>query len=336
MLLNADFKTFQKHFETHLAEMLSPDELGAFILVLANSLQDVHLQRVLAPQLATTFAALKKRHIQNSLKAGDDDLHVFEALLQSGIENYHAWEHKSLDPWRAAFNPFRALRPQRASSEKFVKLKRVFDEQRFHFDKPFLKPEIISEEQFNGQAIRVLYHKFPLVAYHLLILLDPQGHHPQFMSASSNQLAWELTSHRAESIPGFGLAYNSLGASASVNHLHLHGFVETVPFSIENKIWQHNRGTRRYPLQCHPAHSTDESWAFIEKLHDSNQPYNLLYRPSVCYVIPRPPQGLRKLPDWLPDAGWYELCGGFNLLRHHHFEGLNIEEVEAGLSKLKL
>lgn len=336
MLLNSGFTKFQQHFESHLGEMLCPDEAGAFILVLANSMQDDRLHSTLSPRLAATFAALKKRYEQNTLKASDDDYQVFKALQETGIEHYHAWEQKLLNPWRAAYNPLRALRPQRASGETFETLKRGFDEQRFHFDRPFLQPEVLSEEQFLGQSIRVLYHKFPFVAYHLLILLDPTGHHPQFMTARSHQLSWELISQCAESIPGFGLAYNSLGASASVNHLHVHGFVESEPFSIENKIWQHNGGERPYPLQCHRAHSADECWQLIQKLHHDNQPYNLLYRPSVCYVIPRPPQGVRELPGWLPDAGWYELSGGFNLLHHSHFEDLNAAKIEAGLSRLKL
>jgi hypothetical protein len=56
----------------------------------------------------------------------------------------------------------------------------------------------------------------------------------------------------------------------------------------------------------------------------------------VCYVIPRPAQGLRELPQWLPDAAWYELSGGFNLVHHRHFVELRASDIEAGLSKLKL
>lgn len=336
MLLESDFKTFQQRFETNLGEMLSPDELGAFILVLANSMQDDHLQSALAPKLATTFEELKERHQDNTLQASDDDRHVFESLLATGIEHYRAWEQKLLHPWRVAYNPLRALRPQRASKDRFEGLKRAFNEQDFHFDKPFLKAEILGEELFNGQPLRVLYHKFPFVAYHLLILLDPTGLHPQFMTSRSIKLAWQLTSRAADNIPGFGLAYNSLGASASVNHLHVHGFVQKEPFAIETRVWQHNGGDRPYPVQCHPVHSSDECWEFIEKLHHDNQPYNLLFRPSVCYVIPRPPQGLRELPGWLPDAGWYELSGGFNLVNHHYFNGLTVDDIEAGLSTLRV
>ncbi len=336
MLLNSDFNTFQKQFEEHLTEMLSPDELGAFILVLANSMQDKSLHQALSGQLVETFEALKLRYKQNKLQAGEDDFQVFESLMKSGIDHYQAWQTKSLKPWRAAFNPVRALRPQRSSKESFQTLKQNFDEHRFHFNKPFLKPEILSNEFFNGQHIRVLYHKFPFVTYHLLILLDPEGHHPQFMTPASHQLAWELTSQSAENITGFGLAYNSLGASASVNHLHLHGFVEKNPFSIENEIWQHNGGDKNYPLPCYPIRSKNQSWAFIEKLHKDNQPYNLLYRPAVCYVIPRQAQGVPGLPRWMPDAGWYELSGGFNLTQRDHFENLLEKDIEQGLSKLRI
>jgi hypothetical protein len=316
--------------------MLSLGQVGAFILVLANSMQGSHLQAALADQLAATFETLKEHYKQNKLHASGDDYQVFEALVENGVENYRRWEQRSLGPWRAAYNPLRALRPQRASRQPFAKLKCDFDEQDFHFDRPFLNPEILSEESLNGQLIRVLYQKFPFVVYHLLILLDPKGHHPQFMTARAHHLIWALTAHVAESIPGFGQAYNSLGAGASVNHLHTHGFVQHEPFAIENRVWQHNGGARFYPVQCHPLKSAEECWSTIEHLHRQNQPYNLLYRAGVCYVIPRPPQIQRELPDWLPDAGWYELCGGFNLVHKGHFEDLNAFDVEAGLLRLRL
>lgn len=316
--------------------MLAADQLGAFILVLANSLQDKALHEALAPQLTATFSEMKERFTQNKISAGDDDVQVFEALMQSGIEHYRPWQQKSLGPWRAAFNPFRALRPQRSSADRFDSLTRAFDEQRFHFDKAFLKPEILGEEQFRRHTLRVLYHKFPFAAYHLLILLDPQLHHSQFMSASSLELMWALASQVAQSIPGFGLAYNSLGASASVNHLHVHGFIDNQSFAIEKAMWQHNGGDKPYPLTCFPQYSAQQCSAFIDQLNKDNQPYNLLMRPSVCYVIPRPPQGQRKLPQWLGDAGWYELCGGFNLVHDQHFDNLTLEAIESGLSRMKL
>ena len=72
----------------------------------------------------------------------------------------------------------------------------------------------------------------------------------------------------------------------------------------------------------------------IESLHAHNQPYNLLYRPGCCYIFPRLAQGTADLPAWLPDAAWYELCGGFNLVDAVLFEQLQGVEIESGLARL--
>lgn len=336
MLINTDFAMFRQSFESGLSEMLAPDELGAFILVLANSMQDEHLQQGLAPRLAATFAQLQERCCGDSLKGGRDDLEVFEALRKSGIERYRAWDSRKQGPWQIAFNPLRALRPQRASKERFQGLRRIFDEDGFHFDKPFLAAEILGEDSVDDQLLRVLYHKFPFVAYHLLILLDPAGHHPQFMTEWAHRLVWTLVARVASAIPGFGVAFNSLGASASVNHLHVHGFIQQRPYAIEHSAWRHNGGQRPYPVRCYRVDSASECWSRIEALHRDDQPYNLLFRTSACYVIPRPPQGESQLPAWLPDAGWYELCGGFNLVDHHAFVTLAEDDIVAALQQLRL
>ncbi len=336
MLFESDINSFRSHFENRLGDMLTSDELGAFILVLANSLQDESLYQGLRDKMTRSFLSLKHRFQAGTSQAAADDRAVFEALVQTGIDAYLPWQQRQLGVWQVAFNPLRGLRPQRASKDVFSTLYREFDAARFHFDKPFLKPETLSEENFNGQQIRVLYHKFPFVPFHLLMLLDPASHLPQHMTADAFELAWQITATLTTSLPGFGLAFNSLGAAASVNHLHVHGFIQLAPFAIEQPEWRHNGGARPYPVTVFPVLSVSEGWQWVQRLHAENQPYNLMFRAGVCYVIPRRPQGAEGLTGWLSDAGWYELSGGFNLIEIVDFEELQIAGIERALGQFRV
>jgi hypothetical protein len=329
MLFESSLETFKSRFTRQLGDMLSAEELGAFILVLANSLQDETTHKYLAQPLAERFQSLVNSQKKGELVGAPDDMAVFNALLATGIECFAPWRQRSLGPWRMACNPLRGLRPQRASGERFVGLYQAFDNQRFHFDKPFLRPEILSEEVLDGRNLRLMYQKFPFVAFHLLILLDASKHYPQFMSAELNRLAWSLVTECA--LAGFAVAYNSLGAGASVNHQHLHGFVAQEKLSVEDRVWKHNGGNKTYPVNCIPLASAKESWPLIQQLHDSNQPYNLLYRAGVCYLLTRPPGDQLHLPGWMPDAAWYELSGGFNLLEEQYFDRLTTLDIESAL-----
>ena len=336
MLLNSSTLALQNVFAQNLAKMLSPDELGAFILVLANSMQNLQLQKALAPKLSTIFSQLEPKY---DIKCAPDDHSVFCALKSSGISQHLSpnavWTTRFVGEdnlWQCSYNPFRSLRPARASKATFTGLQQPFNEENFHFDKAFLRTEILSEETFEGTHLQVMYHKFPFISYHLLIVIDAAQHRSQHMDQQIHQITWELASHIEKNIPGFGIAYNSLGAGASVNHLHIHSFLNNVPLAIEKPIWRHNGGLRQYPLDTTRCKSMQQTWQLIDQLHQKNNPYNLLYRNKVCYVIKRKPQGSIKAPLWMPTPGWYEACGGFNLENRALFEKLSSDEIESGLS----
>ncbi|MCK5663067.1 MAG: hypothetical protein KAI17_06250 [Thiotrichaceae bacterium] len=319
MLINSDTHEFQALFKDKLSEMLSPDELGSFILVLFNSMQDVNLQKALAPKLEATFDSLKSN---KNLQTSPDDFCVFEALKKTGISQYEAWQTRQIEYWNCAYNPLRALRPERSSKEKFGGLEQPFNIDAFHFSKPFLKPEILSEESFENTALQIMYHKFPFAPYHLLIVIEASKHKPQHFDENAHKMTWDLAIHCENNISGFGLAYNSLGAGASINQLHIHGFSDDKLLAIEQKNWSHNGGKDTHPLEVNGFSSAHSSWILIEKYHQQNQPYNLLYRSEICYLIKRKPQSEVNLPEWLANVGWYEACGGFNLSDKHYYESL--------------
>lgn len=313
--------------------MLNKDALGSFILVLANSMQDQQLYEYLAPKLQNTFGAIKNNP---NLASSPDDLFIFDVLKAQGISQYDTWQTHKVDHWQCAFNPFRALRPERSSKETFASLKHPFNNDAFHFSKAFLRPEILSEEAFEKLDLQIMYQKFPFAPYHLLIVLQAARLLPQYLNKETHVQIWNLATHMQQNIQGFKLAYNSLGAGASVNQLHIHAYIDETPLAIEQPQWKHNSGDKHYPLSLHCASSAKDSWELIEQYHTSNQPFNLLYSAGQCYVIPRKPQGNVKSASWLSNMSWYEACGGFNLRDHNDFQRLTSKEILAELTQYSL
>ncbi|QQZ27852.1 hypothetical protein HMY34_03280 [Thiothrix subterranea] len=310
MLFTTSPDAFKTRFADGLQNMLTPDGLGAFILVLANSMQDAGLREQLATPLRETFAQLQQRKPDGPV----DDVATVAALLKTGIEIFSGWEHARAEPWELVINPLRSLRPARVSSEVFSELFQPFAADKFHFNKPFLRPEILWEGTAEGMNLRVFYNKFPFAPWHTLIVPEPQATLPQFLTQPYHERIMALAASTATYLPGFGIAFNSVGAYASVNQLHFQGFIRPSRFPVEAAQWQHNGGTQAYPLHCWRADSAQAAWEIIAALHQANQPYNLLYRAESCYILPRKGQGTVSLPDWLQGIGWHELCGVFNLV----------------------
>lgn len=77
--------------------------------------------------------------------------------------------------------------------------------------------------EFNGMKqfpVLFLINNSPLTKYHLLIVPDVKGNSPQIMTLKCLELAFEIMNSTEDK--SIRLGYNSPGALASVNHLHLH------------------------------------------------------------------------------------------------------------------
>lgn len=326
MFLAADIKELRSLFGNRLSEMLSPDELGAYILVLANSIQDDELHDALSDALNNNKKSLKKSLQDKTLNATPDDLDVFEKISKLETCRLPSWSKHKIGVWEVMSNPFRSLRPLRASGEKIKDIKKDFDDEAFNFNKPFLKPEILWQEKWESSdnhsfEISVLYNKFPFISYHSLIVPDPQLQHAQYLTQEYHEMIWGLVRETGERLPGFGAGYNSIGACASVNHLHFQGFIQQGDLPIELARWAHNGGDIEYPMRCLLIDDKKRTWGAIQEMHDNNAPYSLLYRPDRCYVIPRQLQGSDSVNEAVAGAGWIEECGVF--------VAANVDEVNA-------
>jgi diadenosine tetraphosphate (Ap4A) HIT family hydrolase len=336
MFMADDAVAFRQQFVSSLRNMLSPGEAGAFILVLANSLQDDELYNALSKDIALVFDQLRSNINTKTINVTNDDLHVFRAIEQTGIGSLTTWQAVDKDAWQTIFNPMRALRPARASNEVIDSICRPFDADKFNFNKPFLRPEILWEGDYSGAQMRVLFNKFPFAPYHLIIVPDPALQLPQFLTEKYHRLMWDLMARMDNVLPGFGVGYNSLGACASVNQLHFQSFAREEVLPIERPLWVHNDGSASYPMQCHSFASCEESWQKIEDFHNSNQPYNLLYRPGRCYVLPRKMQGSDGVMPRVQGAGWIEECGVFNVADKAELESVSAEELSECLRSLSV
>ena len=333
----ASLAALEQGFAGGLAAMLDTHAgLGVYILVLANAAYDRALWSQLAPALATRHAELAAtladtlRHGQQ-LAEPDDDVLVFLKLNLVGFEHLRLMESRRAGPWDAMFNPIRALRPPRISGQQFEGLLRPFDPAGFHFNKPFLAREVLWQGELAGKPARLLYNKFPFARLHGLLVPEPLRELPQLLSPELHGWAWDLCAQSG--VPGLCLGYNSTGAGASVNHLHFQSFVQTAPLPVQDPRFVHNGGAVPYPLPCLRFHDPADAWLAIDRLHQDDTPYNLIYSRECLHLVARAPQDSDRLSALSRGYGWSEMAGAVTLFSREAYEGLSAAEFEAELAR---
>ncbi len=327
-------------FSAGLAGMLARHEgLGVYILALANAVQDAELWARLRDPLHRRHQQLAQR-IAASLRAGrrlaepDDDLMVFLKLLAIGFEQLAPVEQKLVAGpaggigWEAQFNPIRALRPARMSDARVEGVMRPFDAGGFHFNKPFLAKEVLWEGELAGKPARLLYNKFPFAPLHGLLVPEPHRERPQFLTPELHGWAGEVARDAGAAVPGFGLAFNSFGAYASVNHLHFQTFVRDRPLPAQAPA------NLAYPLPRLRFADPEAAWFHLDELHQRGQVYNLVYDRDGLLLIPRARQGDVPPEPWSAGFAWSEAAGVFPVASREDYDGLDHAGLSAALARL--
>lgn len=335
-------EALEQGFVAGLERQLGSPSLGAFILVLANASFDAGIWTQLSGRLARRFTELAD-DVTTALRAGrqpdapEDDLLVFLKLMAMGFDAITPTAFCRKGPWELQFNILRALRPPRASGQAVTGCRPpAFNPQGFHFNKAFLQPEILWEGRFLSRQARLLYNKFPFAPLHTLLVPEPEREQSQFLGQELHHYAWHLATSLGKDLPGIGIAYNSYGAHASVNHLHFQMAVRAEPLPIQDTHWRHNGGEIPYPVDCRVFDSALDAWFFIDHLHQSGTAYNLLYLPGRVYCLARHTQGHQPLPGWTTGFAWHELAGGITTFRRDDFEGLAADAIETELARQAL
>ena len=337
-----DGPSFRRSFEQGLADLLSGySELGVWILVMANAASDPGIWASLSDPLRRKYRILEASYRERAgrglaLDDAGDDVHVFSRLLELGFDGISPVRERRVGAWELQFNQLRSFRPARASLQTVVGISRPFDPDGFHFNKPFLRKESFWRGWLAGRTIALLYNKFPFVELHGILVPEPREGHPQLLTQDDHLYIWRVTELLDETIPGVHFGFNSLGANASVNHLHFQMFVREAPLPVERDVWCHNGGEREYPAHCVAFDRSTAAWEFILELHEREISYNLLYAPGRVYCLPRRKQGSCDTPDWTEGFAWHEMAGGFTTSGLQAFETLTAVDLKAALKRMSL
>jgi hypothetical protein len=334
-------ESLQTAFEQGLGRQLEDKSPGTFILVLANSLFDENIFNKFRGRLTESFAQ-KKHSYSVSLRQGKhlqgapDDILVFLKLIAMGFENLSTTEYRQTENWELQFNQLRSLRPKRMSGDAISTLLQGFNESAFHFNKPFLNKEVFWSGDVSGVAVKLFYNKFPFAKLHGLLVPEPEKNHPQYLESDMHDFISTLCRKMGENIPHMGIAYNGNGAGASINHLHFQTFIMQRPLPVLQNHWLHNGGNKPYPVACKTFADSNHAWSYINRLHQDNITYNLIYLPDKIILLPRLYQGNYAVPEWTENFAWNELCGGITTFNQDDFLGLRDEAITTALTSLYL
>jgi len=326
---------FHEQFVAGLVQLLDRhSEPGVFLLVFANALQDEVLWASLKGPLNNKLQQLAQEHIDKGQDLGDasEDQAIFERVLSDGLESYNQcrWQQKGV--WEVGYNPFRLLRPRREAVSALSDIHKPFDPAGFHFLRPYLCKEIFWKGDVEHTPLAIYFNKFPVLTHHCILVPEANAQWPQFLRKQAHQTIWNLSDSLATSLPGVGFGYNSMGAGASVNHLHFQMFYRQKKLPIEDLRWNHLGGDRDYPIHCERFESSGQAWRAIEELHHQHkQPYNLLYRPGCCYVLSRSITTVDPWPPWSMGMGWSEMSGLFLANCRAVYDGLDENQLEIAL-----
>ncbi|XP_055913199.1 GDP-D-glucose phosphorylase 1 [Eupeodes corollae] len=121
------------------------------------------------------------------------------------------------------YNIYTELNPDRAKLRRIPQvipsLFTKFDHNKFNFSQ--IKPdEKLLDIPFEDVVVSFIINQSPLTVYHSLICPDLEKCQPQLITENSLKFCIEFLLYTDET--GFRIGYNSPGALASVNHLHLH------------------------------------------------------------------------------------------------------------------
>ncbi|XP_040019679.1 GDP-D-glucose phosphorylase 1 [Gasterosteus aculeatus] len=209
------------------------------------ALQFVYSDRDLVPDVRRSSGkrpgiAPSATEFDRTIRAGWTD------RMKAGLFRYHLGDLQTRilpgpHGYVAQLNIERGI--ERRKPQEILSIQQEFNGEQFNFNK--INPEEILFEmikEVEGGSEKgplhepcrmvVLVNVSPLEFGHCLLVPDPSGCLPQVVTSFAIRVGIE--SVLLSSDPGFRVGFNSLGAFASVNHLHLHGYYLEHQLEIES------------------------------------------------------------------------------------------------------
>ena len=327
---------YKQAFAEGLTDILQARTAGTFILACANIFQHPELLEKNKNHLREVYAGIEEYYLtcsSNNQQPDDsaDDISVMNKIITIGFDKLEQLQNRHIETdvmtFQVSFNQLRSFRPARMSTVKDICLNTGFKQDGFHFNKAFLKKEMFAEGEYLGRQVSLLYNKFPFVKYHALLVVDKAHHINQYLSQEHLAYIVQLQTNAQEQTPELVITYNSLGAGASVNHLHFQVFLETDPLSLFSPRLVHNGGRAPYPASCNVFTDTENCWRYIQTLHTANVPYNLLFKNKKIYCLPRKMVHKEFSEIEVSTFGWSEMAGAFTINNKDVFKQVTADKL---------
>lgn len=262
------------------------------------------------------------------------DEQVLQRAAELGLDALEVASERPLGPWRARFAPLRSLRPRRAAASSLPAWPQAFDPAAFHFHAALLATEGFGRLRLAGRECHLLYNKYPLGPFGGLLVPEPEAGLAQQLDGALASWAWQALERLGSVVPAATLGFNSLGACASVNHLHLHLLVEQAELPIAAARWAHNGGNLGYPLRVEPLGSPQELGQWLRQALANRSAHHLVLRPGRGWGIERLPQAAVAPAAWTTGVAFLEIAGIALLAERASFAALEASSFEQELARV--
>uniref|UniRef100_A0AAY4B527 GDP-D-glucose phosphorylase 1 n=1 Tax=Denticeps clupeoides TaxID=299321 RepID=A0AAY4B527_9TELE len=123
---------------------------------------------------------------------------------------------------------------ERRKPQEILSVRQDFDPKLFNFN--HIRPEevvfdLVREAGPSSEPCKLIINVSPLGFGHCLIVPEPARCLPQILTPAAIRVGVECVFLSAD--PGFRVGFNSMGAFASVNHLHLHAYYLSHDLAVE-------------------------------------------------------------------------------------------------------
>jgi hypothetical protein len=309
---------FRRAFARGLERLAQRQEPGPTILVAANNCQDPTALSPACQRIRQDLFAATCQKYQAALTTPQVNERENITILRNIKEQLNTAAlattstRKIDNTWPVQLNPIRKLRPRRDAAKTVMSMREhePFDQLKLNFTMEQLQTECIWKGTLEGRRIRLFFNMFPFRTLHAILVPEPTKQYRQELTEELHLWACVVVELVGSKIPWFGMGYNSVGAFASIDHLHWQTYIDPVLLPVMHDHWQHNDGKDAYPLPCETFTRPNDSWEWIKARQEADRPYNLLYTPSRVFCFPRPFQGSYGHAPWTSGFAWYECAGG--------------------------
>lgn len=279
-------------------------------------------------------------------------MEAFKRIDSLGFVRIERPERQKVGEFVFQYNLVRGFRPKRNARVSDVALDAKFDPIGFHYGKKEADPEVFAtNKESQDLNMDFLYNRYAFAPYHFLLVPNRGSGHNQFIDSDKDReiidSSWQLV-HDKGLGNGIRLCYNSLGAHASVNHLHFQGFFLVDDWDLPIDKYLNNGNFKQDNFYMKGASFIPEGDAvkglvkFIQEMNDGYRKgeklsYSYYMTPKGIMCFPRKHQGDSLYRGLLGDVespeaistgfAFYELLGEILTPRRVEFEDEDSKDI---------